>query len=78
MSDIFEPSDWKERQAAERIVIIADWSDAAKVARSRDLVLASPVCQLVLGKMLGALVWKHGRKNLPFLPPEWRNWEVSP
>lgn len=79
MSDgIFEPPDWQEKQAEERRAAREDWSDPVKVRKSRDLVLSSPVKQLLLGRTLAALVGKHCRKNVAILPPEWSVEEVSP
>jgi len=64
--------DWKAQHARERAEAKADWSDPAKVRRSRDNVLSSPVRQLEFGRMLAALVKRHAPQNLPVLPPEWR------
>ena len=70
-SSASEP-DWKAQHARERAEAKADWSDPAKVRRSRDNVLSSPVRQLEFGRMLAALVQRHAPQNLPVLPPEWR------
>jgi hypothetical protein len=64
-------ADWKRRQDDERHAAAADWADPAKVRRSRDLVLSSPIRQLEFGRMLAALVGKHAPINLGLLPPEW-------
>jgi hypothetical protein len=64
-------ADWKAKQRREHAEAKADWSDPAKVRRSRDLVLSSPIRQLEFGRMLAALVSKHAPINLGLLPPEW-------
>jgi hypothetical protein len=64
-------ADWKRRQDDERRDAAADWSDPAKVRRSRDLVLSSPIRQLEFGRTLAALVSKHAPINRGLLPPEW-------
>ena len=61
---------WARKIRAEREQAVADWSDVTIIRRALLSLETTPMKHL-LGKLLGALVYRHAPQNLCHIPPEW-------